>query len=381
VVGARQEDSSATGINGNETDDSAGSSGAAYVFTYNGSSWSQQAYLKAANTGASDLFGFSAAISGDAVIVGSPYEDGSTTGVNGADDDLTADSGAAYLYRESFCSNRSGNWSNADTWVGGSVPGVTHNACIAAGETVILDGAAAVSSLVVYPDAALDLATFGLTAENGVTNHGTLSQTVTVDNALVEFLHIQNADSDISYYRGLNIDSSGSGQNLGAVEVSVRETVNWHTVVNGDGVDTSQYCTNTGGSSPAYAQRCFTIHPASQPTADVTVRLWGLTSELNGIAEGNLAVYRNFPAGSGTWVELAANAGTGNDGGSYSYAQADSPGFSDFLLGQSGNAPTAVTLAGQEVNGGPVSEAGLLLLTAVLLLCLVSFYLLRRWAL
>jgi hypothetical protein len=384
VVGARQEDSSATGINGNETDDSAGSSGAAYVFTYNGSSWSQQAYLKAANTGASDLFGFSAAISGDAVIVGSPYEDGSTTGVNGADDDLTADSGAAYLYRESFCSNRSGNWSSADTWVGGSVPGIAHNGCIAAGETVILDGAAAVNSLVVYPDAAFDLATFGLTAENGVTNHGTLSQTVTVDNALVEFLHIQNADSDITHYRGLDIDSSGSGQNLGIVEVSVRETVNWYTVVNGNGVDMSQYCTNTGGSSPTYAQRCFTIHPASQPTAAVTVRLWGLTSELNGIAESNLAVYRNFPAGSGSWVELTVNVGTGSDGGSYRYAQADSPGFSDFLLGQSGNAPTAITLAGREVNGpvsrDPVSQAGMFLLAAVLLLGLVSFYLLRRRA-
>jgi hypothetical protein len=127
----------------------------------------------------------------------------------------------------------------------------------------------------------------------------------------VEFLHIQNADSDISHYRGLNIDSNG--QNLGAIEVSVRETVNWYTVMNGDGVDTSQYCTNTGGSSPAYAQRCFTINPVSQPTAAVTVRLWGLTSELNGIAEGNLAVYRNFPAGSGAWVELVSNVGAGND--------------------------------------------------------------------
>jgi hypothetical protein len=230
---------------------------------------------------------------------------------------------------------------------------------------------------VVYPDAAFDLSTFGFTAENGVANHGTLSQTVTVDNALVEFLHIQNADSDISHYRGLNIDSNG--QNLGAIEGSVRETVNWYTVMNGDGVDTSQYCTNTGGSSPAYAQRCFTINPVSQPTAAVTVRLWGLTSELNGIAEGNLAVYRNFPAGSGAWVELVSNFGTGNDGGSYSYAQADSPGFSDFLLGQNGNPPTAITLVRWEVNG-PVSQVGFLLLAAVLLLGLASFCLLRQRA-
>lgn len=376
VVGVRQEDSSATGINGNQMDNSAASSGAAFVFARSGSSWSQQAYLKASNTDAGDLFGFSVTISGDAVIVGAPYEDGSTIGVNGADNDLTADSGAAYLFRASFCSNQSGSWSSAGTWVGGSVPDITRNACIAAGETVILDGPTTVNSLVIYPDATLDLSTFDFTAENGVTNHGTLSQTMTVDNALVEFLHIQNGDGNITHYRGLNIDSS-SGQNLGAVEVSVRETVDWHPVVNGNGVNSSQNCTNTGDSSPAYAQRCFTIKPTNQPTAAVTVRLWGLNDELNGIGVGNLALYRNFPAGSSTWVELTANAGTGNDGGSYSYAQADSPGFSDFLLGQSGLAPSAVILVGGEVKNA-ASQTGLLLLAAVLLLCLASFCLLRR---
>jgi hypothetical protein len=299
--------------------------------------------------------------------------------VNGADNDATTDSGAAYLYRESYCSNQSGNWSSADTWVGGTVPGITHNACIAAGETVTLDGGAAVNSLLVYPDATLDLSTFGFTVENGVTNHGTLSQTMTVDNALVDFLHIQNAGSNITHYRGANIDSSGSSQNLGAVEVSVRETVNWYTMVDDSGVDTSQYCTNTGGSSPAYAERCFTIKPGSQPTADVTVRLWGLSSELNGISEGDLAIYRNSPGGSGTWVELIVSAIIGNDGDSYSYAQAESPGFSDFLLGQSGNSPTAITLAVGKVNG-QASGAGLLLPAAFLLLCLMSFGLLRRRA-
>lgn len=376
VVGAHFEDSNATGINNDGANDSVGNSGAAYVFAYNGSDWNEEAYLKAANTDLGDLFGRSVAVSGDAVLVGTPYEDGSLTGVNGTYNDLTADSGAAYLFRDSFCSNRSGNWSSADTWVGGSVPTIAHNACIAPGEIVLLDGAAAVNNLVVYPDAALDLATFSLTAENGVTNHGTLSQTSTVDDALVEFLNIQNAAGDITHYRGLNIDSRGSSQNLGAVEVKVRGTANWYPVVNDGGVDTSKYCTNAAGSSPAYAQRCFTINPTNQPTGDVTVRLWGLTSELNGITEGNLAVYRNFPAGSSTWVKLIANAITGNDGDNYSYAQADSPGFSDFLLGHSDNSPTAINLAVREVNS-PGGWEGLLLASAVFLMCLVSLFLLR----
>jgi len=38
-------------------DNSASNSEAAYVFTRSGTTWSQQAYLKASNTDAGDLFG------------------------------------------------------------------------------------------------------------------------------------------------------------------------------------------------------------------------------------------------------------------------------------------------------------------------------------
>ena len=50
VVGAWRESSNATGVNGNQDDNSAGAAGAAYVFVRNGGVWSQQAYLKASNT-------------------------------------------------------------------------------------------------------------------------------------------------------------------------------------------------------------------------------------------------------------------------------------------------------------------------------------------
>ena len=58
VVGAHCEDSNATGVNGNQSDNSAIDSGAAYVFVRSGTNWSQQAYLKASNTGAGDQFGY-----------------------------------------------------------------------------------------------------------------------------------------------------------------------------------------------------------------------------------------------------------------------------------------------------------------------------------
>ena len=57
VVGAISESSNATGVNGDQTDNSALDAGAAYVFVRNGTTWSQQAYLKASNTEPVDHFG------------------------------------------------------------------------------------------------------------------------------------------------------------------------------------------------------------------------------------------------------------------------------------------------------------------------------------
>jgi trimeric autotransporter adhesin len=97
VVGAYGEDSSTTGVNSTPNESATGS-GAAYVFTRNGTMWSQQAYLKASNTGAGDLFGYSVAVSGDTVVVGARSEDSSTTGVNSAPDEIASSSGAAYVF-------------------------------------------------------------------------------------------------------------------------------------------------------------------------------------------------------------------------------------------------------------------------------------------
>jgi len=100
AVGATGEDSSATGVNGDGGDNSAGGSGAAYVFVRDGSGWAQEAYLKASNTGETDLFGLSVSLSddGNTLAVGALDEDGSSTGENGPDDNEARGSGAAYLF-------------------------------------------------------------------------------------------------------------------------------------------------------------------------------------------------------------------------------------------------------------------------------------------
>ena len=74
-------------------------SGAAYVFARSGSTWSQQAYLKGANTDEVDYFGCSVAVSGDTVVVGADGEDSSATGVDGDGSDNSAPfAGAAYTF-------------------------------------------------------------------------------------------------------------------------------------------------------------------------------------------------------------------------------------------------------------------------------------------
>jgi hypothetical protein len=101
AVAAPWEDSSATGIGGNQADNSAVDSGAVYVFARTGTTWTQEAYIKASNTGAGDSFGYSVSLSGDGtrLVVGSIFEDSSATGVGGAQaDNSAADSGAAYVF-------------------------------------------------------------------------------------------------------------------------------------------------------------------------------------------------------------------------------------------------------------------------------------------
>jgi len=99
VVGARYERSNATGVNGDETNNSALDAGAAYVYVRNGTVWTQQAYLKASNTGPTQEFGGAVGVSGNTVIVGATGESGPSSGVNGLQVlNLSIGSGAAYLF-------------------------------------------------------------------------------------------------------------------------------------------------------------------------------------------------------------------------------------------------------------------------------------------
>ncbi len=108
VAGAFDEDSLLRGIQPpNEGSNDAASdvsTGAAYVFVRNGTAWTQQAFIKATNTRLNDQFAWALALSrdGNTLAVGAHLEDSGATGLNGDQEDASAeDSGAVYVYARS----------------------------------------------------------------------------------------------------------------------------------------------------------------------------------------------------------------------------------------------------------------------------------------
>jgi hypothetical protein len=111
AVGAGGEASSAVGVNGNQADSSSPGSGAVYVYSLSGGTWSASpAYVKASNTRTGQGFGGTifnlnngtpVALSGDGstLLVGAAAEQSSATGINGNQADVSlTNAGAAYLY-------------------------------------------------------------------------------------------------------------------------------------------------------------------------------------------------------------------------------------------------------------------------------------------
>jgi len=105
------EDGAGVGIGGDDTSEGAIDSGAVYLFSRTGSTWSQEAYVKAANTQTLDAFGSAVAIATDydgtadgfTFAVGAPGEDGvesMTSSTNSMDrsNNAAPAAGAVYLY-------------------------------------------------------------------------------------------------------------------------------------------------------------------------------------------------------------------------------------------------------------------------------------------
>jgi len=112
AIGAFGEDSADTGVNTDTatsgTDDDASGAGAVYLFTHDGSTWQQSAYIKASNSETNDYFAYALSLNEDGTVlaVGAYGEDSDDTGVisvsaNAGLDNDASDSGAVYLFSQS----------------------------------------------------------------------------------------------------------------------------------------------------------------------------------------------------------------------------------------------------------------------------------------
>lgn len=101
AVGANLEASDATGTNGDQAVNSFLGAGAVYVFVRHDGAWSQQAYVKASNTDAADVFGYQVALSydGSTLAIAAQGEDSAAAGVNADESNNDAGgAGAAYVF-------------------------------------------------------------------------------------------------------------------------------------------------------------------------------------------------------------------------------------------------------------------------------------------
>jgi hypothetical protein len=151
VVGAIYEASSVVGVNGDQTDNSLYSAGAAYVFSRNGTNWVQEAYLKPSNTASGMEFGRSVAASGNTVVVGASGERSHARGINGEGYDAeTPSSGAAYVFVRSGT-----NWTQ-QAYVKASDEGGNFGSALALSGDVLLVGAATADAKVPLADGTPD---------------------------------------------------------------------------------------------------------------------------------------------------------------------------------------------------------------------------------
>jgi len=102
AVGAPLEDGASPGIDGDQSSDAISAAGAVYLFRRTGTTWVQEAYVKASNPRLSASFGSSVALSADGSVlaVGASLESSAATGIDGDQTSTGAsDSGAAYVFR------------------------------------------------------------------------------------------------------------------------------------------------------------------------------------------------------------------------------------------------------------------------------------------
>jgi hypothetical protein len=216
AVGAHQEGSAATGVGGNQADNSASASGAVYVFRRTGTAWQEEAYIKASNTDAGDNFGRSVALSGDTLAVGASGESSAATGVGGSQADNSAlDSGAVYIFRRSGTAWQQEIYLKASNTGAGDYFG---SSLALSGETLAV-GALGESSVATGVG--------GSQADNSASESGAVYVFRRSGTAWQQESYLKASNTGAGDYFGANIDLSGDTLAIGALsEASAATGIN-----------------------------------------------------------------------------------------------------------------------------------------------------------
>ena len=192
VVGARDEDTGGS------------AAGSAYVFVRSGTTWSQQAILRASNAGASDQFGMGVAIYKDTIVIGAPTED-----------TAASDGGSLYVF------TRSGTTWTQRAQLQTSNAGASDRL----GDSVSIDGDTIIAGTQYEDTTASDAGSAYIFTGSGAT-WTQQAQIQASDAAATDYFGYSVSISGNTVVVGARFDDDG-GTNSGSAYVFVRSGTTW----------------------------------------------------------------------------------------------------------------------------------------------------------
>lgn len=246
AVGAYQEDSSETFITHGillGPDNANSASGAVYIYQRSGTSWSQEAYVKASNSQADDYFGSSVSISGDTLVVGAYGEDSSqttiTNGTTSSADNSALGAGAAYIYK------RTGTGWSQEAYIKASNAEASDTfgqAVSVNGDTVVVTATGEDSNLTTITNATTS------SSDNSVTNSGAVYVYKRTGSTWAQEAYLKASNARASQRYGISASISGDTIVVGADFENSNQT----TITNGQ---TASADTSASTAGAAYVYR------------------------------------------------------------------------------------------------------------------------------
>ncbi|NDD53332.1 hypothetical protein EBZ39_05580 [bacterium] len=290
VVGASKESSNQTTITNGTTasaDNSKSNSGAAYVFKRTGSTWAQEAYLKAPNADASDSFGNTSSISGDTIVVGafgdSSNQTAITNGTTASADNSAAFSGAAYVFKRTGTTWAQEAYLKAPNGDSSDIFGFPVSI---SGDTIVVGAYGEDSNQTTITNGAT------ASSDNSKSSSGAVYVFKRLGSLWVQEAYLKAPNADASDYFGYSVAISGDTITVGAKgEDSNQATITNDTTASSDN-------TNTDSGAVYVFRRTFT---SATPTVT------SVTPTSGAAAGNNIIIFgTNFRLGATATVGTAA---------------------------------------------------------------------------